>query len=133
MIVIDSLFEDVIKMGYNFFVGVPDSTLKGFQNKLLKSNFTNIIATNESQAIGIAFGAELAGKKACVYLQNSGLGNVINPITSLCIPFEIYPLLIIGHRHTLPQHKIMGEIDEKLLKLIKYKNYIMVGGDNNVQ
>lgn len=123
----DEVFEEVIKMGYTFFTGVPDSTLKTFQNKiLLSSNLINIIATHESQAIGIAFGAELTGTKTCVYLQNSGLGNIINPITSLCIPFEVYPLLIIGHRHTLPQHKVMGEIDEKILDLLNYKNYILV-------
>lgn len=125
----DEVFEEVIKRGYSFFTGVPDSTLKIFQNKIsYSSSFTNIIATHESQAIGIAFGAELTGTKTCVYLQNSGLGNIINPITSLCIPFEVYPLLIIGHRHTLPQHKVMGEIDEKILDLLNYKNYILVYG-----
>ena len=83
--------------------------------------------------MGIAVGASLAGKKSCVYLQNSGLGNLINPITSLCFPFKIFPLLIIGHRHTLWQHKIMGEIDNQILKLIKYPNYIIVYGNNNVE
>ena len=92
----------------------------------------HVIATNEGQAIGIAVGAELAGKKSCVYLQNSGLGNIINPITSLCIPHYINPLLVIGHRHTLPQHKVMGEIDEKLLDLIGYSPYIIVKGSNYV-
>jgi len=125
------LYESIIKKGYNFFSGVPDSGLKQFQNQVLQSQFDNIIAAHESQALAIAFGAELAGKKACVYLQNSGLGNIINPLTSLCIPFGISPLIIIGHRHTLPQHKIMGEIDDSILKLIGYKNYIIFSGDNN--
>ena len=71
-------------------------------------------------------------KIPCVYLQNSGLGNIINPLTSLCIPYDIHPLLVIGHRHTLPQHKVMGEADDDLLKLIGYTNYIIVRGDNNV-
>ena len=75
----------------------------------------------------------LAGKSACVYLQNSGLGNIINPLTSLCLPSKIFPLLVIGHRHTLPQHRIMGEIDEQLLALIGYENYVLVRGDNNVK
>ena len=99
----------------------------------MKSDVQHITATNEGQAIGIAVGAELAGKKSCVYLQNSGLGNIINPITSLCIPHNVRPLLIIGHRHTLPQHKVMGEIDEKILDLINYPSYIIVKGDNNVK
>tara|TARA_R110002020_G_scaffold265040_3_gene479834 strand:+ start:1252 stop:1644 length:393 start_codon:yes stop_codon:yes gene_type:complete len=129
----DNLFEKLISEGYNFFTGVPDSALKIFQNNILESEFEHVIATNEGQAIGIAFGAEITGKKSCVYLQNSGLGNIINPITSLCMPFDINPLLIIGHRHTLEQHKVMGETDEKILQTIGYKNYIIVKGENNVK
>ena len=75
----------------------------------------------------------MAGKKSCVYLQNSGLGNIINPITSLCMPFKVEPLLVIGHRHTLEQHRVMGEIDEQLLQLIGYTNYIIIKGENNVK
>ena len=125
--------EELINQGYNFFTGVPDSALKPFLNEIINSNVDHIIATNEGQAIGIAVGAELAGKKSCVYLQNSGLGNIINPLTSLCIPHNINPLLIIGHRHTLPQHKIMGEVDEELLKLINYSNYKIIYGSNNAK
>jgi len=130
---IDNLFDQLKNDGYNFFTGVPDSALKPFQNSILESNFEHIIATNEGQAVGIAFGAEIAGKKSCVYLQNSGLGNTINPITSLCMPFKIEPLLVIGHRHTLEQHKVMGETDEQLLQLIGYTNYIVIKGENNIK
>ena len=125
------LYENLIDDGYTFFTGVPDSALKVFQNTILVSDHQHVIATNEGQAVGIAVGAELAGKKACVYLQNSGLGNIINPLTSLCIPHGIFPHLVIGHRHTLPQHKVMGEVDEKMLDLIGYKNYTIVRGENN--
>ena len=130
---IDTLFNKLESEGYNFFTGVPDSALKSFQNDILKSKFEHVVATNEGQAIGIAFGAEIAGKKSCVYLQNSGLGNIINPLTSLCMPFNITPLLVIGHRHTLEQHKVMGETDEKILQTIGYTNYIIIRGDNNVK
>ena len=126
-------FQNLIDCGYNFFTGVPDSGLKSFINDIINSDYKHIIATNEGQAIGIAVGAELVGKKSCVYLQNSGLGNTINPLTSLCIPHNIKPLLVIGHRHTLLQHKIMGEVDVELLKLIGYFNYVIVKGDNNVE
>jgi phosphonopyruvate decarboxylase len=128
MVEFKSLFDE----GYNFFTGVPDSGLKYFINDIIESDIKHIVATNEGEAIGIAVGAELVGKKSCVYLQNSGLGNIINPLTSLCIPYDIHPLLVIGHRHTLPQHKVMGEVDDDLLKLIEYTNYIIVRGDNNV-
>lgn len=130
---IDNLFQKLVNEGYNFFTGVPDSALKVFQNNIIESDFEHVIATNEGQAVGIAFGAEIVGKKSCVYLQNSGLGNIINPITSLCMPFEIKPLLVIGHRHTLEQHKVMGETDEKILQTIGYQNYIIVKGENNVK
>lgn len=119
--------------GYDFFTGVPDSALKEFQNSILASDIKHVPAVHESQAVAIAFGAELAGKKACVYLQNSGLGNIINPLASLCMPCNVSPMLVIGHRHTLHQHKIMGEVDQKMLDLIGYKNYILVKGENNVK
>ena len=130
---VHELFTKLTSDGYDFFTGVPDSALKVFQDDIINSSFENIIATHESQAIAIAFGAELAGKKSVVYLQNSGLGNIINPLTSLCIPFGVCPLLVVGHRHTLPQHKIMGEVDEEILNLIGYTNFILVKGDNNAQ
>ena len=127
------LFDELIKEGYNFFVGVPDSALKAFQDEVQASPFENVIATNEGQAVAIAFGAELAGKKACVYIQNSGLGNAINPLTSLCLPFDIKPLLVVGHRHTLPQHLVMGEVDQLILNMIGYDNYKIIHGENNVK
>ena len=123
--------QQLLDEGYNFFTGVPDSALKPLIDEIIDSDVTHVVATNEGQAIGIAVGAELSGKKACVYLQNSGLGNIINPLTSLCIPSNVNPLLVIGHRHTLPQHKIMGEVDEKILKLIGYDNYILSYGENS--
>ena len=130
---VHNLFEKLVSDGYNFFTGVPDSGLKPFINDIISSDLEHIIASIEGQAVCIAVGAELAGKKSCVYLQNSGLGNIINPITSLCIPHNVNPLLIVGHRHTLPQHKVMGEIDEKILDLIDYSPYILIKGDNNVK
>jgi len=125
------MFDNLAKQGYNFFTGVPDSGLKKFQNSIIESDFIHVPAVHESQAVAIAFGAALSGLKPCVYLQNSGLGNIINPLTSLCLPSGVQPLLVIGHRHTLPQHKIMGEVDKKMLDLIGYENYIIVRGENN--
>ena len=127
------LFQKLLFEKYTFFTGVPDSSLRVFIEEVNKFNLINVVATHESQAIGIAVGAEMAGKKSCVYLQNSGIGNVVNPISSLCLPFKIFPLLIIGHRHTIPQHEVMGRTDEKILDLLEYKNYILVKKDNDVK
>jgi len=124
---------DTVNEKTDLYVGVPDSLLKDFINQIDASGKKHIIATNEAHAVAIAFGAMLAGKRPCVYLQNSGLGNIINPLTSLCIPSGVHPLLVIGHRHTLPQHKIMGDVDKKMLDLIGYDNFILVSGDNNVK
>lgn len=123
--------EELKNQGYSFFTGVPDSLLSPLIKEIEKSSEIHIIAPNEGLALGLAVGAELAGKKSCVYLQNSGLGNLINPLTSLCIPFDIHPLLIIGHRHTLEQHKVMGETDREILELLGYKNFIIIEGSNN--
>ena len=112
--------------GYDFFTGVPDSRLKFFIRQIENSGFNHIPALNEGPAIGIAVGAELAGSKSCVYLQNSGVGNCINALTSLCIPHNIQQFLVIGHRHTLPQHEVMGRVDKEMLELIGYENFIIV-------
>jgi len=119
---------------HNFFSGVPDSLLATFISAIDdRKKAQHVPAVNEAHAIAIAFGAMLAGEDACVYLQNSGLGNIINPITSLCTPTQVYPFLVIGHRHTLEQHRRMGEIDEKMMKLLNYPEdrYFIVHGDNN--
>ncbi len=125
---LDALTAD----GYDFFTGVPDSGLRTFLDDLAAlPSERHIIATSEGEAVGIAAGEYLGGGKPCVYMQNAGLGNAINPLTSLCIPYGIEPLLVIGHRHTLPQHRVMGEVDERLLDLIGWDNYILVRGENN--
>jgi len=128
----DLVFE-IINPDIDLYVGVPDSLLKVFLSKVESSGKKHIICANEAHAIAIAFGAIMAGKRPCVYLQNSGLGNIINPLTSLCMPSSVHPLLVIGHRHTLPQHKIMGETDKALLDIIGYDNYFLVEGSNNVK
>jgi phosphonopyruvate decarboxylase len=127
-----NIFQEIDKE-VDLYVGVPDSLLKDFIIEIDKTNKKHIIAANEGHAVAIAYGAMLAGKKPCVYLQNSGLGNIINPLTSLCLPSNVCPLLVVGHRHTLPQHRIMGEVDKKILELIGYDNFILVTGDNNAK
>jgi phosphonopyruvate decarboxylase len=126
------LLADLLDDGYDFFTGVPDSGLKQFIADLEQLPAAeHVRATWEGEAVGIAAGAYLAGRKPCVYLQNAGLGHTVNPLTSLCIPYGIEVLLVVGHRHTLPQHKVMGEIDERLLELMGWTNYLIVSGDNN--
>ncbi|MCW2499839.1 MAG: aepY [Frankiales bacterium] len=127
----DGLAQQLLSEGYELFVGVPDSGLRGFIEELDALPVQHVIATWEAEAVAIAAGAELAGRKACVYLQNAGLGHAVNPLASLCIPWGLTPLLVIGHRHTLPQHAVMGRVDVALLELLDYPHAIVVHGPNN--
>jgi sulfopyruvate decarboxylase TPP-binding subunit len=128
------LLEGLLEEGYDFFTGVPDSGLKRFISDVYGlPPDQHVPATWEAEAVGIAAGAYLAGRKPCVYLQNAGLGHTINPLASLCIPYGIEPLLVVGHRHTLPQHRVMGEVDERLLELIGWTNCVIVRADNNAE
>ena len=116
----------------NFFTGVPDSVLKNF-TKLIEIKKKHVIAANEGNAIAIASGYYLARKKIpCVYMQNSGLGNAINPLASLTHSnvYSIPMLLLIGWRgspkqNDEPQHKTKGIITQEILKLLKIKNCVI--------
>jgi len=126
------LLSDLLDEGYDFFSGVPDSGLKAFIADVCGlPEGQHISATIESEAVGLAAGAYLAGRRPCVYLQNAGLGHTINALASLCIPYEIDLLLVIGHRHTLPQHRVMGDVDRLLLELMGWERYLIVAGENN--
>ena len=113
------VFEILISEGFQFFTGVPDSLLKYFCAYITDNSTSrsHIIAANEGNAIALAAGHYLGTKSpSLVYLQNSGLGNIINPLISLADK-EIYsiPMLImIGLRgepgvKDEPQHIKQGE------------------------
>ena len=107
---------------YDFIVGVPCSRLKDFTEKI--ENY--IPCTREDEAMALAVGAYLAGKKPLVFLQNSGLGNVVDIITSLLKPYGIKIDLLISVRNKPKYHAFMGKITEKLLKLLEYEDYELV-------
>lgn len=115
-------------LGIDFFAGVPDSLLKNIcayisDNMDIKHN---IIAANEGGAVALAAGYHLAtGKVGCVYMQNSGEGNAINPLVSLTDRdvYNIPVLLLIGWRgrpgvHDEPQHVKQGKITIELLNTL---------------
>lgn len=118
MIDCKSLDQQFRSVGIEFFTGVPDSCFRPWINYLVEKHpRDHLIATNEGEALSIAAGYSLAtGKTAGVYLQNSGLGNLINPLTSIIDPlvYGIPVLLLIswrakpGHPDE-PQHRRMGE------------------------
>ena len=104
---------------YDFIVGVPCSRLKGLTDKIKKY----IPVTREDEAMALAVGAYFAGKKPLVFLQNSGLGNIVDIITSLLRPYNIKIDLLISLRKKPEHHMFMGKITKKLLRLLEYKNY----------
>ena len=97
MISPQAFYECLEKEGVEFFSGVPDSLLKEFCEYVDKTlpPSQHVIAANEGTAVGLAAGSYLAkGKLPLVYLQNSGLGNLVNPILSLSDP-QVYGLPMI--------------------------------------
>ena len=120
--------EKLRENGIDCFAGVPDSLLKNICAYITDHCDAehNIIAANEGAAVGLAAGHYLAtGQPACVYMQNSGEGNVINPLASLTDPevYNIPVLLLIGWRgrpgvHDEPQHVKQGKVTTGLLNVM---------------
>ena len=130
MIRADRLLKLLNQNSINFFSGVPDSCLKNFTNKLEKfDKKKHVIAVNEGSAVSIGIGYYLSQKKVpCIYMQNSGLSNALNPIISIAHQrvYEIPLCLLIGWRGAPkeidePQHMLKGEITKKLLKILNIK------------
>lgn len=112
--------------GAGLFTGVPDSLLSQLSAGIMAEDCEHIIAANEGNAVGLALGDYLATQRpAVVYTQNSGLGNVVNPITSLA-DAEVYSVpmfLVIGWRgepgvKDEPQHVKQGEITPGMLNTL---------------
>ena len=112
------------RLCYSQFAGVPCSYLKPFINFVINDPTLDYIgAASEGEAVAISLGAFLAGRKTVTMCQNSGLGNMVNPLTSLNFPFRIPTLLIVTWRGQPgridePQHEQMGAITPKLLELM---------------
>ncbi len=122
MIQAEEFVEAAGNFGFSWYTGVPCSFLTPFINYVINdTQLTYISSANEGDALATAAGAVITGKKAVVMLQNSGLGNAVNPLTSLTYTFRI-PLLLIctlrGDRRLKdePQHELMGRITDKLLE-----------------
>lgn len=124
-------------LGSDFYAGVPDSLLKPLSDYLY-DNFgaesdRHIISANEGNAVGLAAGYHLAtGKTPVVYMQNSGEGNVVNPVASL-LNNEVYAIpciFVIGWRgepgvHDEPQHIYQGKITRELMELLDVDSFVL--------
>ena len=124
-------------IGSDFYTGVPDSQLKALCNYLMNTygidERHHVIAANEGNCTALAAGYHLAtGKVPVVYMQNSGEGNIINPVASLLNDkvYAIPMVFIIGWRgepgiHDEPQHIYQGEVTIKLLDDMNIKSFVI--------
>ncbi len=124
-------------IGADFYVGVPDSQLKALCDALMSEYGVDpehhIIAANEGNAAGLAVGYHLAtGRIPVVYMQNSGLGNIINPVASLLNDnvYGIPCLFIIGWRgepgvRDEPQHIYQGKVTIRLLEDMNIRPFVI--------
>ena len=128
----NDFYKQLEAEGVDFSTGVPDSLLKNFCAYLSEKG-NDIIAANEGGAIALAAGYHIAtGKIPLVYMQNSGFGNIVNPLTSL-VDKEVYSipmLLMIGWRgepgiKDEPQHRKQGRVSQTLLDTLEIKNAIL--------
>lgn len=125
MIPASAFIEHLRRLGYAQYAGVPCSFLKPFINYVLDDPALDYVgAASEGEAVGFTMGAYLAGRKTVTLCQNSGLGNMVNPLTSLNYPFEIPTLLITTWRgqpgvKDEPQHVQMGRITHQLLDTLE--------------
>lgn len=135
-------FVDIL--GCDFYTGVPDSQLKALCTYLMNTygidEKHHLIAANEGNCTALAAGYHLAtGKVPVVYMQNSGEGNIINPVASLLNDkvYAIPCIFVIGWRgepgvHDEPQHIYQGQITCDLLDLMDIKNFV-IGEDTTAE
>ncbi|MFJ5376008.1 phosphonopyruvate decarboxylase [Pectobacterium sp. CHL-2024] len=138
----NKLIEFLVQRGVHFFSGVPDSLLKAFCLAIGSNNggLAHRIASNEGCAVGMAMGHYLSTRTLpVVYMQNSGLGNAINPLCSLATPdvYGIPLLLIIGWRgevdesgkqlHDEPQHVMQGRVTLPQLNVLDIPHIVLDG------
>jgi len=100
-------------MKYKF--GVPCSKLRD------RITDVEVPCTSEGEAMALAAGVWLGGKESEVYMQNSGLGDIIDIVTSLYKPYKIpLPKMLMSLRQKPEHHEFMGNITKSLMKLIEY-------------
>ena len=138
MIKADDFLMPARDAGYNFFTGVPCSFLTEIINRVISDTSLDYVgAASEGEAVAIASGAWLAGRKTVVMCQNSGLGNTVNPLTSLNHPFRIPTMMIVTWRGQPgitdePQHELMGPITPELLDTMRIPHAVFPQSEDEI-
>ena len=126
-------FWGVLKArGLTFMSGVPDSTFGDAYNYMVDDPEIHYVpAVREDVALGVASAAYFAGGLGGVIMQNSGIGNIVNPLTSFSLMYKVPVLLIVGWRgfggppNDAPEHWIMGVKTPEILDLLGVPSEIM--------
>src|SRR3989338_3730015 len=110
----DEFVQALKKKSYRFFTGVPCSFFQAAIHRVIDDRALRyVIVPNEGSGLALAAGSYLAGQLSVVMIQNSGLGNLINPLTSLNMIYKIPALIFISGRAygvaDEPQHEIIGK------------------------
>ena len=128
----DSFWAVLKARGLTFFSGVPDSTFGEAYNYMVNDpEIRYVPAVREDVALGIASAAYFSGRLGGVIMQNSGIGNIVNPLTSFNLMYKIPALIIIGWRgfggppNDAPEHWIMGVKTPEILSLLEVAYEIM--------
>ena len=138
MINADDFLSPARAAGYDFFAGVPCSFLTEIINRVISDTSLDYVgAASEGEAVAIASGAWLAGRKTVVMCQNSGLGNTVNPLTSLNHPFRIPTMMIVTWRGQPgitdePQHELMGPITPELLDTMRIPHAVFPQSEDEI-
>lgn len=112
-------YNECKAQGFDFIVGVPCSSLKGFIEDLQKDAAMRYVPVQrEDTAVALAAGAYFTGKRPLVFLQNSGLGHIVNIVSSLLIPYDIPIHFLITMREKPFEHAHMYKITKPLLSLL---------------
>ena len=125
MINAEAFIEAARGLGFTRYAGVPCSYLTPVINYVINDNrLTYISSANEGDAVATAAGLTVGGARAVAMMQNSGLGNAVNPLTSLAQTFAVPLLLVVTHRgrpgrRDEPQHELMGKITADLFDLME--------------
>jgi phosphonopyruvate decarboxylase len=131
MINADFFCEELERRGVGLVSGVPCAYFGAVLQRLEHQPYRYVPAANEGVALAVAAGAELAGTRSAVLIQNSGFGNLLNPLSSLLMTFDIPLLVFMSLRGwpdpaaDEPQHAVMGRTSEQLLDTLAVPYHVL--------
>lgn len=124
-----SLLDLLLEQQFDFFTGVPDSTLRSALNELeSRGDVRYVPAVSENVAVGLATGAWLGGARPALLMQNTGLSLATHPLTTLTAICRIPLLLVVGWRghdgHDSPEHDVIGVSTLPLLEALRIPFFV---------